>query len=142
MAKDENKKIKKENKNEFKNLKAELKKVVWPTPKQLANNTIAVITIVLITAIIVFALDFTFEKMNEYGIEKLKSSVETKNETNTVEAGDATVDDNGNITENSSEGETVVENSEEQNSSEQTSEATNAEEQNSEQNTKNTNSEE
>ena len=142
MAKDENKKIKKENKNEFKNLKAELKKVVWPTPKQLANNTIAVITIVLITAIIVFALDFTFKKMNEYGIEKLKSSVETKNETNTVEAGDATVDDNGNITENSSEGETVVENSEEQNSSEQTSEATNAEEQNSEQNTKNTNSEE
>ena len=61
MAKDENKKVKKENKNEFKNLKAELKKVVWPTPKQLANNTIAVITIVLITAVIVFALDSAFE---------------------------------------------------------------------------------
>ena len=67
MAKDENKKIKKENKNGLKNLKLELKKVVWPTPKQLANNTIAVITIVLITAVIVFGLDFAFEKANEYG---------------------------------------------------------------------------
>lgn len=75
MAKDENKKnknVKKENKKFFKNFKAELKKVVWPTPKQLANNTIAVITIVLITTAIVFALDFTFEKANQYGVEKLK----------------------------------------------------------------------
>ena len=81
MAKDENKKnknVKKENKKFFKNFKAELKKVVWPTPKQLANNTIAVITIVLITTAIVFALDFTFEKANQYGVEKLKSSVESK----------------------------------------------------------------
>ena len=43
------------------------------------NNTVAVITIVLITAIIVFVLDFAFEKMNEYGIEKLKKVVETTN---------------------------------------------------------------
>ena len=84
MAKDENKKVKKENKNEFKNLKAELKKVVWPTPKQLANNTIAVITIVLITAVIVFALDSAFEKTNEYGIEKLKSRNVTKNVENII----------------------------------------------------------
>ena len=80
MAKDENKKVKKENKNGFKNFKLELKKVVWPTPKQLANNTIAVITIVLITAVIVFGLDFVFEKANEYGVERLKSSVESNNE--------------------------------------------------------------
>ena len=90
MAKDENKKIKKENKNGLKNLKLELKKVVWPTPKQLVNNTIAVIAIVLITAVIVFGLDFVFEKANEYGIEKLKASVESKkqtsNEENNVEA--------------------------------------------------------
>ena len=46
MAKDENKKnknVKKENKKFFKNFKAELKKVVWPTPKQLANNTIVLL---------------------------------------------------------------------------------------------------
>ena len=63
----------------MKDFKAELKRGILPTPKQLFNNTVAVITIVLITAIIVFVLDFAFEKMNEYGIEKLKKVVETTN---------------------------------------------------------------
>ena len=79
MAKKElkaNKDIK--NKKSFlKGVKAELKKVIWPTPKQLVNNTVAVITIVLITAIIVFILDFTFETINKNGIEKIKSVIET-----------------------------------------------------------------
>ena len=48
----------------FKNFKAELKKVIWPTPKQLVNNTIAVITIVLLIAGIVFVLDLTFDFLN------------------------------------------------------------------------------
>lgn len=71
-----NKKQSKDKKHFMKDFKAELKRVVWPTPKQLLNNTLAVITIVLITAIIVFVLDFTFEKMNTYGIEKIKTVVE------------------------------------------------------------------
>ena len=79
MAKDA--KNKKEKKHFFKDFKAELKKVIWPTPKQLVNNTVAVVTIVLITAIIVFVLDFAFEKMNTYGINKLKEIVDSKNET-------------------------------------------------------------
>ena len=58
MAKKEtktNKKVNSKNKKSFaKDFKAELKKVIWPTPKQLLNNTIAVVTIVLITAAIVF----------------------------------------------------------------------------------------
>ncbi len=59
MAKKEtNKKEVNKNKKSFsKDFKAELKKVIWPTPKQLVNNTIAVITIVLITTAIVFVLD-------------------------------------------------------------------------------------
>ena len=73
-------KNKKEKKHFFKDFKAELKKVIWPTPKQLVNNTVAVITIVLITAIIVFALDFAFESMNTYGINKLKEIVDSENE--------------------------------------------------------------
>ena len=73
-------KSKKENKHFFKDFKAELKKVIWPTPKQLVNNTVAVVTIVLITAIIVFVLDFAFEKMNTFGINKLKEMVDSKNE--------------------------------------------------------------
>lgn len=104
MAKDEKKKVKKENKNFFKNFKAELKKVIWPTPKQLANNTIAVITIVLITAVIVFVLDFAFEALNQYGINKLRDAVTSKDDTNIVN----TIDENVNsIEENTtSEGQT------------------------------------
>ena len=79
MPKETNKKQNKETKHFFKDFKAELKRVIWPTPKQLLNNTVAVITIVIITAAIVFALDFTFEKMNQYGINKIKSVVESKN---------------------------------------------------------------
>ena len=73
-------KNKKENKHFFKDFKAELKKVIWPTPKQLVNNTVAVITIVLITAVIVFVLDLTFEKMNTHGINKLKEIIDSNNE--------------------------------------------------------------
>ena len=74
------KKNKKEKKSFFKDFKAELKKVIWTTPKQLVNNTVAVITIVLITAIIVFVLDFTFEKLNTYGVNNLKKIVKSENE--------------------------------------------------------------
>ncbi len=89
MAKKDSKENKKENKNKkhfFKDFKAELKKVIWPTPKQLLNNTVAVVTIVLITAVIVFVLDIVFESMNTYGINKLKELVSSNNEiTNTVD---------------------------------------------------------
>ena len=69
---------KKESKNRksfFKDFKAELKKVIWPTPKQLVKNTIAVVVIVAITATIVFVLDVVFDLFNEYGISNLKSHV-------------------------------------------------------------------
>lgn len=61
----------------FKDFRAELKKVIWPTPKQLTNSTVAVITIVLITTLIVFVLDLAFTKMNEYGVDKLRAYVES-----------------------------------------------------------------
>src|SRR5574344_40462 len=92
MAKEE-KKLKKENKHFFKDFKAELKKVIWPTPKQLANNTVAVITIVLITAAIVFVLDLAFGALNTYGIDKLKTKVESKNQS-TVQTVDNTAEQN------------------------------------------------
>lgn len=83
MAKKEAKASKKENsknkKSFWKDFKAELKKVVWPTPKQLVNNTVAVVTIVLITAAIVFILDLTFEALNKHGVDKIKEVVVTSN---------------------------------------------------------------
>ncbi len=77
MASKEKKEIKnsKDKTSFMKSFKAELKKVVWPTPKQLFNNTTAVLAIVIITALIVFVLDFTFEAMNKYGIDKIKEAV-------------------------------------------------------------------
>ena len=79
MAKDaKNNKEVKNKKHFFKDFKAELKKVIWPTPKQIVNNTIAVITIVIITAAIVFVLDFVFNIFNEKGVNKLKSNIRNK----------------------------------------------------------------
>ena len=82
VSKEENK-AKQEKKHYFKDFKAELKKVIWPTPKQLINNSITVIAMVLITAVIVFALDLIFESANKYGLEKIKDVV-SSNATNTV----------------------------------------------------------
>lgn len=79
------KKEKKENKSFLKEFKAELKRVSWPTFKQLVNNTTAVLTIVLITAAIVFVLDVIFENLNNYGVEKLKAIVSSNSQESTEE---------------------------------------------------------
>ena len=106
MAKKEIKTNKKENsknkKSFFKDFKAELKKVVWPTPKQLVNNTVAVITIVLITAIIVFVLDLAFDFANKQGVERVKELITSSNTTNTSDSN----------TENSDESQAPAENTE------------------------------
>ena len=106
MADNPNKK-KKEKKHWFKDLRAELKKVTWQTPKQLAKNTAAVIVMVLIVAVIVFALDLIFETLNTHGVEKLKSFV-TTNET--VDGGSNTVVDENSIV-NSVDENLVIDNS-------------------------------
>ena len=59
----------------FKEFKAELKRVSWPTMKQLVNNTAAVVAIVLLVSGIVFVLDVVFESLNVYGVDKLKALV-------------------------------------------------------------------
>ena len=59
----------------FKDVKAELKKVTWPTTKQVVNNTVGVIVIVIITAIIVFILDFTFNNFNKYVVNGIKTQI-------------------------------------------------------------------
>ena len=91
MAK-EAKNKKENNKHFWKDFKAELKKVIWPTPKQVANNTTAVISIVLLTAVIVFVLDVAFEKLNTHGVDRLRSIVKTEESVNSVS--DNSVDTN------------------------------------------------
>lgn len=44
----------------FRDTKAEMKKVVWPTRSQVINNLIVVLVFVVICAAIVFLLDLAF----------------------------------------------------------------------------------
>ena len=110
MAKKESKTENKVKKHFFKDFKAELKKVMWPTPKQLVNNTVAVVTIVLITAAIVFVLDVVFDMGNKYGISRLQNVVneqfnpaENNTTDNTTAEDNTTSDEGANNTENNTE---------------------------------------
>ena len=68
-------KTNKKQKHFWKDFKAELKKVIWPTRSQVVNNTVIVVVIVLIVTAVVFVLDLSFEALNTYGINPLKSTV-------------------------------------------------------------------
>lgn len=101
--KKDDKKIKevKETKNKksfMKSFKAELKKVIWPSKKQLRNSTLAVLAIVCVTTIIVFALDLVFDNINKAGttiIENLVENYQSDESTDTTE----TTDENTEATE-------------------------------------------
>jgi len=41
----------------FREMRSELKKVVWPTPKQIVNNTFVALTVMTCAAIVIWALD-------------------------------------------------------------------------------------
>lgn len=83
-------KNKNENKKFYKDFKAELKKVIWPTPKKVFNNTVAVLTIVLVVTVIVFVLDLIFDALNTYGVAKL---IPVKNEISNEQIVDSSSDD-------------------------------------------------
>lgn len=113
-VKESNKKVKR---HFFKDVKAELKKVIWPTPKQLFNNTVAVIVIVLIVGAIVFLLDFCFEQLNSRGIDQLKAIVQSNDSDLVVE----------NVESNTTANETNVESNTEAESTENTTSEENTE---------------
>ncbi len=100
VKKKDNKKEEKAAKTNSNTMRSELKKVTWPTRKELVNSTIAVIVIVIIVAIIVFLADLVFEGLNTYGIDKVRSIV-----SNSVNK-----DDNKNEATNSSAQEVVIDN--------------------------------
>ena len=115
---EENNKVKK---SFLQNMKAELKKVIWPTGKQVLNNTVATIAFVLLISAILVVLNFVFnfgksrldrkifgiEPSNKSAItavsgdvsgENLPETVETENE-GTIEQVEETTE-NGETTEN------------------------------------------
>lgn len=113
MAKDtKNNKVKneKERKTFLKDFKAELKKVTWPTAKQLAVKTVTVIAVVIIIAAIVFVLDIGFEKGYEFVITKTSNAIQkdenknvTSNETTGNETEIHTEEANTNVESNTTE---------------------------------------
>ena len=111
MADNSNNKNKKDRKHWFKDLKVELKKVTWLTPKQLTKNTATVIAMVLIVAVLVFILDFAFETLNSKGVESLKKLVTNTSVTENVSTDNNTIE-NGTVED---EENTAVENADEDN---------------------------
>ena len=51
----------------FRELRSELKKVVWPTPQQVLKNTLIVLACVLIVGVFIWLFDF----VARFGIDKL-----------------------------------------------------------------------
>ncbi len=45
---------------QFRDIKSEMKKIVWPTKSQIINNTIVVIAVSLIAAVFIFGVDTVF----------------------------------------------------------------------------------
>lgn len=94
MSKDEKKKEVKNNSRFFKESRAELKKVSWPKPKALFNDTATVIVIVLVVAAIVAVLDLAFLWLNEKVIvsteQKIVNSQSVNDIVNPIEINDNT----------------------------------------------------
>ena len=51
----------------FRELRSELKKVVWPTPKQVLKNTLVVALCVLVVGIFIFI----FDSVAQFGLDAL-----------------------------------------------------------------------
>lgn len=47
----------------FKEARSEIRKVTWPTPKQVARDTLTVIVIVVISALFIGVIDFVFKSL-------------------------------------------------------------------------------
>ena len=51
----------------FREMRSELKKVIWPTPKQLLNNPVVALVVMVIAAVVIWA----FDKVASSGIQAL-----------------------------------------------------------------------
>lgn len=70
--KDSKKSDDKSKKRWFKDFKAELKKVIWPTGKELWSNTAIVIIMVVIVSVLIFLLDLAFGALNKFEVKQIE----------------------------------------------------------------------
>ena len=105
MAKDKKKVNANEDKKKkhfWKEYKSELKKVKWPTPKDLFNSTVAVLAIVFIVAVIIIVCDLALNSLTRLeakGIENLQNAIVVEDSNNTVDSQENLLSENA-ITEN------------------------------------------
>lgn len=59
----------------LKGVKAELKKVVWPTKNQLINNTVLVIGLIIAFSVIILGFDMILEFFDEKLWEVIKNKI-------------------------------------------------------------------
>lgn len=52
----------------FRETKAELKKVSWPSKSQLVNNTVVILTFIVIATLVLSLLDVGFQKLLSFVI--------------------------------------------------------------------------
>ena len=53
-----------------KDIRSELKKVIWPSKEQLVNNTISVLVICLLIGIVIWVSDFIFGMVLEWTLSR------------------------------------------------------------------------
>ena len=58
----------------FKEVKVEtFKRIIWPTPKQVLNNTIIVLVTVLVVGLLVWVVDYLFTTVLQFALNDLPS---------------------------------------------------------------------
>ena len=119
MAKKEVKKDNQAKNSYFKDMKAELKKVIWPTPKQLVSNTAAEIVFTVIIAVIVFVLDLCFDSLHKNAVtplqEKIQTSYSEKHKEENTTSNETSNDENNTDTTDSKNTESNTTNTETEN---------------------------
>lgn len=53
----------------FKDIRTELKKVIWPTRQQLTNNTVTVLLTCLVVGAVIWVADFVLMKIVEWTLK-------------------------------------------------------------------------
>lgn len=48
----------------FKDMKSELKKVVWPSKRQVINNTLLVVALVVVVSLVVLGIDLVLKNVD------------------------------------------------------------------------------
>lgn len=86
----------------FKDFKAELKKVIWPTGKELFSNTAVVLAVVVVVSVLIFVLDLIFGELNKLEVREIEkiqnhisaNSTENDVKENTTSKSENTIDNN------------------------------------------------